>query len=116
MPGDWMSASTMPTRRPCRAKVAARFAVVFDLPVPPRKEWTETILGTQYLPSLDWRPLARLPAGRGAGPDACRAATRRRPLPGGRPRRAPRRGRSPAGGADRGLPRALLRQDERERT
>src|SRR3954466_15047177 len=43
MPGDWMSASMTPTRRPLAARHAARFAVVFDLPVPPRNECTETI-------------------------------------------------------------------------
>src|SRR5947207_12083000 len=43
MPGDWMSVSITPTRRPCAASSAARFAVVFDLPVPPRYECTETM-------------------------------------------------------------------------
>src|SRR5688572_4932082 len=43
IPGDWMSVSTMPTRLPVRAIATARFAVVFDLPVPPRNEWIEMI-------------------------------------------------------------------------
>src|SRR5260370_25576263 len=43
MRGDWMSVSITPTRRPCAASSAARFAVVFDLPVPPRYECTETM-------------------------------------------------------------------------
>jgi hypothetical protein len=43
MPGDWMSVSTTPTRRPSPASSAARLAVVFDFPVPPRYEWIETI-------------------------------------------------------------------------
>ena len=38
MPGDWMSVSTTPTRRPRIAASTATFAVVFDLPVPPRNE------------------------------------------------------------------------------
>src|SRR5688572_13793787 len=44
MPGDWMSVSTTPTRCPAAAIKAARFAVVFDFPVPPRNEWMEIIL------------------------------------------------------------------------
>src|ERR687891_2590441 len=43
MPGDWMSVSITPTRFPRAERTAAIFAVVFDLPVPPRKEWIETI-------------------------------------------------------------------------
>src|SRR4249919_110221 len=42
IPGDWMSRSTIPTRRPSAARTVATFAVVFDLPVPPRNECTET--------------------------------------------------------------------------
>src|SRR5262245_25334975 len=42
IPGDWRSRSTTPTRRPSEASSVATLAVVFDLPVPPRKEWTET--------------------------------------------------------------------------
>jgi hypothetical protein len=42
IPGDWMSRSTTPTRRPSAARSVATFAVVFDLPVPPRNEWMET--------------------------------------------------------------------------
>ena len=38
MPGDWMSVSMTPTRSPRAAASTATFAVVFDLPVPPRKE------------------------------------------------------------------------------
>jgi len=45
IPGDWMSVSTTPTRRPSAASSAARLAVVFDVPVPPRYEWTEMIYG-----------------------------------------------------------------------
>src|SRR5436309_183818 len=44
MPGDWMSVSTTATRLPCSASAVARLAEMFDLPVPPRKEWTEMIL------------------------------------------------------------------------
>src|SRR5436190_19327453 len=40
-PGDWMSRSTTATVRPCCASSVATLAVVFDLPVPPRNEWTE---------------------------------------------------------------------------
>jgi len=43
MPGDWISVSTTPTRRPSPARSAARLAVVFDFPVPPRYEWIEMI-------------------------------------------------------------------------
>ena len=43
MPGDWISVSTTPTRRPSLARSAARLAVVFDFPVPPRYEWIEMI-------------------------------------------------------------------------
>ncbi len=46
MPGDWMSASMTPTRRPSAARQAARFAVVLDLPVPPRNECTDTMVAT----------------------------------------------------------------------
>src|SRR6476646_9820319 len=42
IPGDWMSRSTTPTCRPSAARMVATFAVVFDLPVPPRNECTET--------------------------------------------------------------------------
>ena len=45
MPGDWMSVSMTPTRLPARATRTERLAVVFDFPVPPRKEWVEMILG-----------------------------------------------------------------------
>jgi hypothetical protein len=38
IPGDWMSVSITPTRSPRRAAITATFAVVFDLPVPPRNE------------------------------------------------------------------------------
>src|SRR5262245_30590570 len=46
IPGDWMSASITPTRAPPTASAAARLAVVFDLPVPPRNEWTDTMTAT----------------------------------------------------------------------
>src|SRR5436853_5582440 len=53
-PGDWMSRSTTATVLPSRASSVATFAVVFDLPVPPRNEWTEitvairaTLLGVE---------------------------------------------------------------------
>src|ERR687885_729011 len=39
MPGDWISVSITPTRRPAAASSAATFAAVLDLPVPPRNEW-----------------------------------------------------------------------------
>ena len=38
-----MSVSMMPTRNPARATSTARLAVVFDFPVPPRKECVEMI-------------------------------------------------------------------------
>src|SRR5205814_1626054 len=44
IPGDWMSVSTTPTRWPSAASSAATLAAAFDLPVPPRNEWTEMIL------------------------------------------------------------------------
>src|SRR5512136_979219 len=44
IPGEAMSVSTTPTRCPRIAINAARLAVVLDLPVPPRNEWTEMIL------------------------------------------------------------------------
>jgi hypothetical protein len=44
IPGDWMSVSTTPTRFPWHASSAARLAVKLDLPVPPRNEWTATIV------------------------------------------------------------------------
>ena len=39
-----MSVSITPTRWPSLASWAATLAEMFDLPVPPRNEWTETIL------------------------------------------------------------------------
>ena len=50
MPGDWMSVSMTPTRLPARATSTARLAVVFDLPVPPRKEWVEMIFAKRKSP------------------------------------------------------------------
>ena len=50
MPGDWMSASITPTRLPDWASKAATLAVVFDLPVPPRKLWMETMVDKPFLP------------------------------------------------------------------
>jgi hypothetical protein len=50
MPEDWISVSITRTRCPCKARTAARFAVVFDLPVPPRKEWMDMTLGIKMLP------------------------------------------------------------------
>jgi hypothetical protein len=47
MPGDWTSVSTTPTRFPFSAVSTARLAEMFDLPVPPRNEWTETIFDTR---------------------------------------------------------------------
>src|SRR5882724_8123777 len=44
-----MSVSTIPTRCPCRAMSTARFAVVFDFPVPPRNECTATIFDKRLL-------------------------------------------------------------------
>src|SRR5207247_1335876 len=44
MPGDWMSVSTTPTRWPAAASRVATLAAAFDLPVPPRNEWTEMTL------------------------------------------------------------------------
>src|SRR5215470_4596535 len=44
IPGDWMSVSTTPTRWPSAASNVATLAAAFDLPVPPRNEWTEMIL------------------------------------------------------------------------
>lgn len=38
-----MSVSMTPTRKPRLAVRTARFAVVFDFPVPPRNEWVEII-------------------------------------------------------------------------
>src|SRR5262245_9563394 len=46
IPGDWMSLSTTATRCCILASITARFAVVLDLPVPPRNEWTEMTLAT----------------------------------------------------------------------
>src|SRR3954447_8395843 len=42
IPGDWMSRSTTAMFLPSAARSVATFALVFDLPVPPRNEWTET--------------------------------------------------------------------------
>src|SRR5438477_5170506 len=39
-----MSVSTTPTRWPSAASSVATLAAVFDLPVPPRNEWTEMIV------------------------------------------------------------------------
>src|SRR6266849_2319689 len=44
IPGDWISVSIMPMRRPSAASKTAMLAVMFDLPVPPRNEWSEMIL------------------------------------------------------------------------
>src|SRR3954469_7165104 len=60
MPGDWMSVSITPTWRPRPAYTTARFAVVFDLPVPPRNEWTLRMFATRP-------PLARVRLQRGPG-------------------------------------------------
>ena len=56
MPGDWMSVSTTPTRRPSAASRAATLAVVLDLPVPPRKEWMDMILVMLFSPVLKFFP------------------------------------------------------------
>jgi hypothetical protein len=45
-----MSASITPTRMPRAATTAERFAAVFDFPVPPRKEWTLTMVATRDPP------------------------------------------------------------------
>src|SRR5262245_58971555 len=45
-----MSVSMTPTRLPARATSTARLAVVFDLPVPPRKECVEMILAKRLSP------------------------------------------------------------------
>src|SRR3989304_2896362 len=52
MPGDWMSVSTIPTLWPSAASRVARLAAVLDLPVPPRKEWTEMIFDIIPAPKL----------------------------------------------------------------
>ncbi len=52
MPGDWMSVSITPTRRPSAASKAATLAVVLDLPVPPRNEWIEMILAIVLSPMI----------------------------------------------------------------
>ena len=52
MPGDCISVSTTPMRFPMRAKRAARFAVAFDFPVPPRKECTDMILAMHVSPGI----------------------------------------------------------------
>src|SRR5574341_2097302 len=57
MPGDWMSVSTTPTRCPAIATCEATLAVVFDLPVPPRKEWIETILVMMPVLQVNWEGL-----------------------------------------------------------
>src|SRR5712692_4088254 len=50
MPGDWMSVSITPTRRPPAASNVERLAVMLDFPVPPRKEWIDTIVGMTSSP------------------------------------------------------------------
>src|SRR5919197_5561931 len=65
IPGDWISVSTTPTRWPSAASSAATLATVFDLPVPPRNEWTEITLDTVPLLcvselSLGFRAQAKL--------------------------------------------------------
>lgn len=50
-----MSVSIIPTRFPREATVTARLAVTFDLPVPPRKEWTARIF--DIVQSLQLLPL-----------------------------------------------------------
>src|SRR6187397_396680 len=65
MPGDWMSVSTTATRFPEDARQTARLAVRFDLPVPPRYEWMETILAMLRRSGDDSARSAR--AGRVAG-------------------------------------------------
>src|SRR5688572_21104617 len=77
MPGDWMSVSTMPTRRPVIATAVARLAVRFDFPVPPRYEWMDTIIPIQP---------AYVGPGGGVSPRSARGAlevagTRRVPQP-----------------------------------
>jgi hypothetical protein len=49
MPGDCMSVSITPTRCPSAANRAAMFAVLLDLPVPPRNEWIEMIVAMNFL-------------------------------------------------------------------
>jgi hypothetical protein len=66
MPGDWISVSTTPIRRPSAASSVATLAVVFDLPVPPWNEWMAMILdmvgpyglGSQSLSQEDAEALA----------------------------------------------------------
>src|SRR5262249_39483151 len=52
MPGDWISVSTTPTRRPCAASSVVTFAVVLDFPVPPRNEWIDTTCAILSSPGL----------------------------------------------------------------
>lgn len=49
-----MSVSMMPTRNPARATRTARLAVVFDFPVPPRKECVEMIFDKVIVLVLLW--------------------------------------------------------------
>jgi hypothetical protein len=44
MPGELMSVSTTPTRRPSLASWDDTLAEMLDFPVPPRKEWMDMIL------------------------------------------------------------------------
>src|SRR6266536_2437009 len=64
IPGDWISVSMTATRRPDAASSVARFAVILDLPVPPRKERIETIVAIRSLhPGARVRALNTEPAG-----------------------------------------------------
>src|SRR5215469_14262886 len=70
MPGDWISVSTTPTRRPSPARSAARLAVVFDFPVPPRYEWIEMICLRVIFSSVGnlGNPTRRKPTGQASSP------------------------------------------------
>ena len=58
MLGPWMSASTRPTRRPSRARPAARLAVTVLLPTPPLPLATATMC---FTPGSTFRRLPRSP-------------------------------------------------------
>src|SRR5438093_8805563 len=106
MPGDWMSVSMTPTRRPPAASNVERLAVTLDFPVPPRKEWTDTIVGMSSSPFSIPVPARRsteivAAVDPGSGPDTAlprrRAAPRRVTFATSRPP-----GTLPTGPRDRG--------------
>src|SRR5919109_2955438 len=124
IPGDWMSVSTMPIRLPMRASETARLAVVFDLPVPPRKEWIEMMsviarlarARANYPPArltivADGRS-GRVPVSRGGAGGPAGAARADAPLP---DRAAQRPARFRARGRDDGAARRALGRGARAR-